>query len=278
MSNRHATPLDDDLDRWVDDPTVENASRLSAGSADGDRWLRWHQLLRSDGVDRGGDGPNHDDPDRANGRTVIDGSSLGLPTLSPRALQLAARAVVDAWRDPSLRGRLRADPRSVLTGAGVVLPDGVDAQAVTVPLTVAPRGAGTGVVLELPLPASTAPPADETSMRSQLRGTPHEWVVWAAFGPFESSAARPAIAALADVRRPRWTWRRWRQAAPGTVPARAWAFAGALAAVAVALFAAPGVLGPLAGAAIGPAQGVRIILALACVAGAALLLLSARRR
>ncbi len=258
MSNRHDDPLDSELDRWVDDPTPANLSQLSSAGPDGVRWQRWHRLLRSD---RTGDG-------------TIAAPVLDLPAIPPPALGVIARTVVDAWRDPSLRAGLRADPRSVLSGAGVELPAEMEVRAVTMPLTVMPRGSAAGAVLELPLPAATAPPADRSSVGRQLRGTPFEWVLWAAFGPFdaaEAPTARPAIAAPADVGRPRWSWRQ--AFAPRTL-----AFAGALAAVAVVLMAAPGVLGPLAGAAVGPAQGVRIVLALACAAGAVLLLLSMRRR
>ena len=187
---------------------------------------------------------------RAPGRSARPAPVLDLPAIPPPALGVIARTVVDAWRDPSLRAGLRADPRSVLSGAGVELPAEMEVRAVTMPLTVMPRGSAAGAVLELPLPAATAPPADRSSVGRQLRGTPFEWVLWAAFGPFdaaEAPTARPAIATPADVGRPRWSWRQ--AFTPRTV-----AFAGALAAVAVVLMAAPGVLGPLAGAAVGPAQ------------------------
>lgn len=258
MSNPHDDPLDTELDRWVDDPTPANLSQLSNVGPDGVRWQRWHRLLRSD---RAGDGTT--------AAPVLD-----LPAIAPPELGIIARAVVDAWRDPNLRAGLRADPRSVLSGAGVELPAEWEVRAVTVPPAVAPHGSSAGAVLELPLPAATAPPADRSSVGRQLRGTPFAWVLWAAFGPFdaaETPSARPAIAALVDVGRPRWSWRR--AFAPRTL-----AFAGVLAAAAIVLMAAPGVLGPLAGAAVGPAQGVRLVLALACAAGAVLLLLSMRRR
>ena len=222
MSNRHDDPLDTELDRWVDDPTTANLSQLSNAGPDGVRWQRWHRLLRADRADEG--------------TAAAPAPFLDLPSFPPPTLRIIARTVVDAWRDPRLRAELRADPRSVLSGAGVELPAEVGVRAVTVPLGVVPRGSAAGAVLELPLPAATAPPADRSSVGRQLRGTPFEWVLWAAFGPFdaaEAPTARPAIAAPADVGRPRWSWRQ--AAAPRTPAVR-----GARAAPAVALLAARG--------------------------------------
>lgn len=258
MSNRHDDPLDRELDRWVDDPTPANLSQLASVGPDGGRWARWHRLLHSD---RAGDG-------------APAVPALDLPALPPPALRIIAHTVVAAWGDPNLRAGLRADPRSVLSGAGVALPADMEVRSVTVPQTGVPRGAPSGTVLMLPLPGATAPPADGSSVSRQLRGTPFAWVSWAAFGPFDDAGvptARPAIAAPTEARRPRWVWQQ-------SLSMRTLALAGTLAAVAAVLFAAPSVLGPLAGAAVGPAQDVRIVLGLACAAGAVALLLSMRFR
>lgn len=258
MSQRPPSRFDDDMDRWIDDPSAPNASRLAEDHPDGDRWRRWHRLLSADAVE----------PDDADAPGPAGRPTIAAPPLTPRDLPLAARAVAEAWRDPSRRARLRAEARAALADAGVAVPPDVEVVVVTAPDATSARGGPSAATLEVPLPAPTAPPVDEAGMRRALRETRHAWVLWAAFGPFEPATDRAAAAAPARARAP---WRR-------PLPARTWAIVGALAAAAVALLVAPGVLGPLTATAAGPAQGVRLLLGLAIVAGAVVLWVAARRR
>lgn len=254
MSQRPPSRFDEDMDRWIDDPSAANTSRLAADHPGGDRWQRWHRLL---GADEGE--PDDDAP--------AGPPTIAAPPLTPRDLGLAARAVAEAWRDPSRRARLRGEARAALEEAGVAVPPDVEMVVVSVPDGAPAHDGPSAATLELPLPAPTAPPTDEAGMRRQLAGTRHAWVLWAAFGPFEPATDRPAAAGAVRLRARR-----------RPTPVRTWLFVGALAAAAVALAVVPAVLGPLAATAAGTAPGVRLLLALACAAGAALLWFAARRR